>query len=182
MVRESERQQWLVACFAIPAEPSALRVATWRMLKELGAAAVGGGVYALPERPELREAFLRLKDRVNSGGGSAFLLRGQALEAADEAVVIKRFETSRAADYAQVIKSARRFVEHVERETASRDFRFAEVENLEEELEKVRRQLHRVRERDYFVNATREEAQAAVIGAEQALRSYVELASEQGDP
>lgn len=179
---DAARQRWLIACFAIPAEPSALRVATWRSLKQLGAAAVGSGVYALPERPELREAFLKLKERVNSGGGSAFLLQAQALHTEDEEVVVERFATSRAADYAQVIKSARRFVEHVERETATQDFRFVEVESLEEELEKVRRQLHRVRERDYFVNPTREEAQAAVIEAERALRAYVELASEHGEP
>jgi hypothetical protein len=171
-----------LACFAIPAEPSAVRVATWRTLKQLGAAAMGGGVYALPERPALKEAFLRLKERVNNGGGSAFLFEARGLHADDEAAVIGRFTAARSADYAQVIKSARRFVEHVERETSTQDFRFVEVESLEEELEKVRRQLHRVRERDHFGNATREEAQAAVIEAERALAAYVGIAAERGEP
>ena len=76
-------------------------------------------------------------------------------------------------EYAQVIKSARHFVEHVARETETEDFRFAEVESLEEELEKVRRQLKRVVERDYFDSQLREDAAAAVLEAEQHFLTYV---------
>ncbi|MEP7216216.1 MAG: Chromate resistance protein ChrB [Anaerolineaceae bacterium] len=85
------------------------------------------------------------------------------------------------ADYAQVIKSATRFVEHVERETSTEDFRFVEVESLEGEMEKVRRQLQRVIDRDHFDNAAREGAHAAVLAAERALSGYVELASVRGE-
>lgn len=174
--------QWLVFCFTLPAEPSALRVATWRSLKQLGAVALGTGVYTLPDRTELREVLGQLAQRVNAGGGSAFLLCARGLCEQDEAMLAQRVAGSRADDYAQVMKSARRFGEHVDRETSTQDFRFAEVESLEEELEKVRRQLQRVMDRDYFENPAKEEAQAAVLAAESALKAYVELASERGDP
>jgi hypothetical protein len=173
---------WLVICFSVPAEPSALRVATWRSLKQVGAVALGTGVYMLPDREGPREVLVQVSERINKGGGTAFVLRARGMTERDERVVMERASGSRAEDYAQVTKSANRFVEHVGRETATRDFRFAEVESLEEEMEKVRRQLRRVLDRDYFESMAKEDAQAAVIAAERALAEYVELASTEGEP
>ncbi|MCL4241992.1 MAG: hypothetical protein KJ048_11635 [Dehalococcoidia bacterium] len=175
-------RRWLVICFTVPAKPSALRVATWRTLKQLGAVALGTSVYTVPDRPDVRELLDQLAERINGGGGLAVLLLAQGLRESDEAMIAQRVAGSRSEDYLQVAKSARRFVEHVDRETATRDFRFAEVESLEEELEKVRRQLQRVVARDYFESPAREEAQASVLAAEAAFETYVERASEQGEP
>lgn len=177
-----ERQRWLVICFAVPSDPSALRVATWRALKQLGAAPLGNGVYALPDRPELRDAFRRLVERVTNGGGTAFLLAGEGLDPADEAVLLDRLDKARADDYGQIAKSAQRFVEHVERELAADDFRFVEIESLEEELEKVRRQMQHVLARDYFDSPARGEAQSALRVAERRLAAYVEAAMEHAEP
>ncbi len=173
---------WLVICFSVTAEPSALRVATWRGLKQIGAVALGTGVYMLPDREGPREALLQVSERINKGGGTAFVLRARGLTERDEEVVLERASGSRADDYAQVTKSASRFVEHVARETGTQDFRFAEVESLEEEMEKVRRQLGRVVDRDYFESTAKEDAQAAVLAAERALAEYIELASTRGEP
>lgn len=177
----SERT-WLVVCFTVPAKPSALRVATWRSLRQVGAVALGTSVYAVPDLPEVREAIEAVAERVNSSGGTCVLLRATALRLADEAFIAERAAGARADDYAQVAKSARRFVEHVDRETSTQDFRFAEVESLEEELEKVRRQFQRVLARDYFESPAKEETQSAMLAAESAFATYVETASERGDP
>lgn len=181
-VMQSEaRKRWVVACFTIPAEPSALRVATWRTLKQLGAAPLANAVYALPDREDLRAAMTRLVDRLNASGATALLLVAETLNDEDEQKVLDRLTSARSGDYAQVVKSARHFVEHVDRETATDDFRFAEVESLEEELEKVRRQFKRVIERDYFESPAQEEARAALLAAGNRLALYVEAASERGE-
>lgn len=168
--------RWLLICYRTPTEPSALRVATWRTLKQVGAVAVGGGVYAAPDTPEMRDSLQQLSARICGGGGQAFLISGDILDPAHEQRLSAESEALRAEEYAQVAKSARHFVDHVDRESATEDFRFAEVESLEEELEKVRRQLRRVVSRDHFESPAREEAQAAIVEAERRLLTYVEQA------
>jgi hypothetical protein len=172
---------WLLISYAVPGEPSALRVATWRALKQLGAAPLGSSVYALPDAGVCRDAVERLSERIKAGGGSALTLLATALSAEDEAHLRERFAGLRAQEYAQVAKSARHFIDHVDREAESEDYRFAEVESLEEELEKVRRQLRLVKDRDYFETPAFEEAQAAIAAASQRLTRYVDTAYERGE-
>jgi hypothetical protein len=69
-------------------------------------------------------------------------------------------------------------VEHISREEAGEDYRFAEVESLEEELEKVRRQFERVVERDHFGTPAKEETLAALMDAEKRLTEYLDTAFE----
>jgi hypothetical protein len=168
--------RWLLICYRTPAEPSALRVATWRTLKQVGAVAVGGGVYAAPDSADMRDSLQQLSARICGGGGQAFLISGDILDPAHEQRLCAESEALRAEEYAQVVKSSRHFIDHVDREAATEDFRFAEVESLEEELEKVRRQLRRVVSRDHFESPTREDAQAAIVEAERRLLTYVEQA------
>ena len=37
--------EWLLLSYSVPAQPSALRVATWRALKQAGAVLLGPGLY-----------------------------------------------------------------------------------------------------------------------------------------
>jgi hypothetical protein len=165
---------WLLICYRTPQEPSAARVAAWRTLRQVGALAVAGGAYVVPDTKPLRVALDKLVKRIVAGGGTAFVLTGEFLDEEQEARVRIESEGMRSDEYRQVVKSARHFAEHVERESRSADYRFAEVESLEQELEKVRRQLELVAARDYFENPLREEARAAILAGEESLRCYVE--------
>ncbi|HEY5476948.1 MAG TPA: Chromate resistance protein ChrB [Tepidiformaceae bacterium] len=167
---------WLLISYHVPTNPSALRVATWRALKQRGAVTLGDGLYALPATPGHREALLQIADRIADGGGTAISLNASALTAADERALQHRFEAARRDEYLQVQKSARKLVDHIGREEQSHDYRFAEVESLEEELNKVRRQFERVVERDSGDPPVREEARAAVTAAEERLQLYLDNA------
>jgi hypothetical protein len=146
------------------------------MLKHLGALPLGAGVYALPRRPALERELRTLCSKVLEGGGDAFLLRAVPLTAEDGERMALRAEAHRGEEYAQVAKSARHFIEHVEREEATHDYRFAEVESLEEELEKVRRQFDRVVQRDFFRTEARRLAEGAVSEATARFDRYVHTA------
>ena len=41
---------WLLFSYRVPAQPSAVRVAVWRDLRQHGALGLGTGLYALPDR------------------------------------------------------------------------------------------------------------------------------------
>lgn len=167
---------WLLISYHVPTHPSALRVATWRSLKQLGAVALGDGLYALPEGAAQREAIAALTERIAAGGGSSICFVANALTPEDEEALHQRFLAARHDEYRQVVKSARKLIDHIGREDATEDYRFAEVESLEEELEKVRRQLRHVLGRDHLGVASRVEAQAAVLEAEARLQEYFDHA------
>jgi len=173
--------QWLLFSYRVPSQPSALRVAVWRELRQHGAVGIGSGLYALPERTEYFELLERLTDKVAQGGGVAVSFLASALTEVDRTTVDEAFRAARHEEYLQVIKSARKLAAHIAQEDDDRDYRFAEVESLEEELDKVRRQLARVVRRDLGGVETRLEAESAVEAAAARLERYVENAYEGND-
>jgi hypothetical protein len=176
--------KWLLISYHIPTEPSALRVATWRAVKQLGAVKLGDGLYCLPNTSTCSELVGGLQERIQAGGGDALALEASGLSAADESFLSDAFMAARADEFAQVQRWARRLVDHIGREEATEDYRFAEVDTLEEEMEKLRRQFQRVVERDYLGSPARIPAAEALSEAAQRLSAYIDEAfrSENGLP
>jgi hypothetical protein len=167
---------WLVLSYRVPTEPSALRVASWRALKQLGAVKLGDGVYLAPNTPTCTAAIEELGARIRSGGGIAVAMAATGLNVGDEALLGQAFEEARADEFGQVGRSAIKLSEHIAREEATDDYRFAEVDTLEEELEKVRRQFQRALDRDHLSSPAREAAASAVSDAARALSRFVDEA------
>ena len=109
-------------------------------------------------------------------GAALFTLSAVAVTEDDQRSLDLKFEAARHDEFQQVIKSARKFCAHVDQEDRDHDYRFAEVESLEEELDKVRRQLARVRERDPRTVPIAQEADEAVAAAEARLQQYLDHA------
>jgi len=167
---------WLLISYSVPNQPSALRVATWRALKQRGAVLLGPGLYALMDSESHRAAINDLSARIASGGGTAIALSAAGLTPEDERSLELKFTAARHDEYTQVVKSARNLVAHIEREEGGHDYRFAEVESLDEELNKVRRQLDLVLERDPGEHPARAEAVTALHAAEARLQQYLDNA------
>lgn len=165
--------------YHVPTEPSALRVSAWRALKQLGAVKLGDGLYFLPNRPACSSALADLRERLREGGGTAVTMLAQGLAPGDVELLEQTFRQARADEFRQVEKSARKLVAHIGREEAEDDYRFAELDALEEELEKVRRQFDRAASRDYFGSPEREKAAHAVGEAVATMGRYVEQAYRQ---
>jgi len=167
---------WLIICYRVATEPSALRVATWRALKQMGAVKLGDGVYFLPNTPIFSGELEGLRARIQAGSGSAVVVIADGLSEDDEASLRAAFLAARSDEFQQVQRSAIRLVEHIAREEATDDYRFAEVDALEEELEKVRRQFQRATNRDHLGSPHRDDALCAVTEADRRLRAYLDEA------
>jgi ChrB-like protein len=168
--------RWLLVSYHAPTEPSALRVATWRALKQLGAVKLGDGLYFLPHTPECSNAVEALQQRIQGGGGDALVVTASGLGSVDEAFLSESFMAARTDEFAQVERWAQRLVEHIGREESTDDYRFAEVDTLEEEMEKLRRQFQRVTERDYLGSPARQTAATVLSEAARRLSAYVDEA------
>jgi polyhydroxyalkanoate synthesis regulator phasin len=145
----SGRTAWVLLAYRLPREPSTPRSALWRRLRRLGAAQVLDGLVALPLDARNREQLEWLADEVVEGGGEATIWVGELASAAQERELATRMAEAIAAEYQALIDDAE----------AARGERSGQRRRT---LGRLRRELRRIRARDYFPPAERELAQRAV--------------------
>jgi len=140
---------WVLLAYRLPREPSTPRTAVWRKLRRLGAAQVLDGLAALPLDARNREQLEWLADEVVEAGGEATIWVGELGSATQERELAARMAEAVAADYRALSEQA---------VTASRQ----PAGQRRRTLKRLRRQLRRIRARDYFPPPERELAQQAL--------------------
>ena len=170
-------ESWLLLIYTVPAAPSRKRAAVWRALKQAGAVYLRDGVCALPQREETTATMRAIAARVEEFEGEATLVESASLPSSRAAAIVERARQERAAEYAELAREAEGFLEHVRRETAHRAFTFREVEELEGDLEKLRRWVGQVRARDHFGVAEAGPVDDLLARCDEALGTFLEEAS-----
>jgi hypothetical protein len=139
----------VLLAFRLPREPSTPRIALWRKLRALGTVQLLDGLVALPLDSRNREQLEWLADGVLEAGGEATVWTGQPAAVADERRLVERMSAAVAADYRALIEET---IE-VSNQTPGRQRR---------SLGRLRRELRRIRSRDYFAPLEREVAAQAI--------------------
>ena len=139
----------MLLSYRLPREPSSPRIALWRKLKRLGVAQLLDGLVALPLDSRNREQLEWLADEVDEAGGDAMIWIGELGSAAQERELAGRMAAAVAGDYLRVIADT--IAAHSE-----------PVGQRRRTLARLRRELRRIRSRDYFPPPEREQAQQAV--------------------
>jgi hypothetical protein len=143
------RLAWVLLAYRLPREPSTPRIALWRSLRRLGAAQVLDGLAALPLDARNREQLEWLAEGIVEAGGEATIWIGEIASAAQERELVSRMAEAIAAEYRALIGEA----------AATRAAGSAQRQRT---FGRLRRELRRIRARDYFPPAERELAQQAV--------------------
>ena len=141
--------RWVLLSYRLPREPSAPRLAAWRKLKRLGVAQLLDGFVALPLDNRNREQLEWLADEVLEAEGQAAIWIAEPASAAQERELATRLQASIAEQYREVIADARRAA-------ADGGGRHRRT------LSRLRRELERIRRRDYFPPPERDQAERAV--------------------
>jgi hypothetical protein len=149
VVTHGDRTRWVLLSYRLPREPSSPRIALWRKLKRLGVAQLLDGLVALPLDSRNREQLEWLADEVDEAGGGATIWIGELGSAAQERELAARMATAITEDYLRVIADA--LAAHGE-----------PVGQRRRTLARLRRELRRIRSRDYFPPPERAPAQRAV--------------------
>jgi len=139
----------VLLAYRVPRVPSTPRIAIWRKLRALGVAQIGDGLVALPDDARTREQLEWLAGDVDAAGGSAILWRGELLSAADEQRLVAQLQEARAEEYRALVAQV---------EQASTDL----TKERGRAVERLRRELRRIRRRDYFPPAEQELTRAAI--------------------
>ncbi|HEX6869391.1 MAG TPA: Chromate resistance protein ChrB [Candidatus Limnocylindrales bacterium] len=152
--------RWVLLAHRLPREPSTPRIAIWRTLRRLGAIQVADGVVALPLDARTRERLEWVAEEITDRGGEATLWLAEPATAAQGRALADAMSASTSADYARLVAEAQA--------TAS-----APAGTRRRTLGRLRRELRRIRARDYFPSTASERAHAAV----EALGDALEIAS-----
>jgi CRISPR/Cas system-associated endoribonuclease Cas2 len=153
-------QGWLIIIYRVPSTPSTSRVTVWKKVKELGAFFLQQSVYILPNLPTTKEAINSLKEQIQHLGGECKILEVASLGEEQEKEVIAGFNANREEEYTEVIKACNELSREIDEESKTEDFHFADLEENEKHLQRVRELFENVTRRDYFgsdfqANATR---------------------------
>jgi hypothetical protein len=135
--------------YRVPRKPSTPRIAIWRRLKRLGVAHVLDGLVALPLDSRTRESLEWVADDVVAAGGEATVWIAQAASLSQERALATRMAAAIASEFEAIAIEAQAAAEQepwLRRRTLAR----------------LRRELHRIRRRDFFPPAVREQAEVAV--------------------
>ena len=166
--------------YRIPSEPTRLRAGVWRRIKGLGAVYLQNSVAALPAGTGAERALRKLRRDILEMGGTAMLLSSTAL--AGQVDIFAVFQAARDDEYEEIIDKCQDFHGQLEKEYVAGHFTYAELEENEEDLVKLRNWLAKITERDVFGAPKREETIEAVAACERALEEYAaRVYVEEGD-
>ena len=163
-------ENWLLLVYRVPPEPTRLRAAVWRRIKSLGAIYLQSSAAALPASTGAERALRRLRAEILDMNGTAALLSCRVL--AGEPEVRAAFQAARDDEYEEIVDRCEDFLAQVQKEYVAQHFTYAELEENEVNLVKLRNWLAKITGRDAFGAAGREAAEEALARCEKSLEDY----------
>ncbi|HLH99928.1 MAG TPA: Chromate resistance protein ChrB [Acidimicrobiales bacterium] len=161
---------WLLLVYRVPSEPTRLRATVWRRLKGLGAVYLQTSVAALPATATAERALRKLRHDIVDMSGTAVLLQCHAL--VGEQDIVTAFQSARDDEYEEIVDRCRDFLAQVEKEHVAEHFTYAELEENDVDLAKLKSWYEKVLARDAFGAGGREAARSALVDCEHALEGY----------
>ncbi len=162
--------RWLLLVYRVPSEPSRLRATVWRRIKSLGAIYLQSSAAALPASTAAERALRKLRSEILDMAGTAVLLSCEVL--AGEADIRAQFQDARDDEYEEIVDKCADFIAGIEKEYREAHFSYAELEENEVDLVKLRTWLQRIRERDVFGAAGLQQAVSSLAECEEKLEAY----------
>ncbi len=171
---------WIVLTYRLPAEPSRHRVAVWRELRKVGAVSLQQATWALPARHDFVEAASRAVGLIEQGEGDALVFdavpRGQGMEARLEEL----FTAEREEEWTEFLAECGKFDQEIAKEIRNEKFTAAELDEEDQNLERLRRWFRDLRRRDVFVAASQHSAEQRLKECAELLEDFAERVYEHG--
>ncbi len=169
--------KWLFFSYSLPTEPSKARVYVWRQLRKLGAVNYQS-VWVIPHAADRLQELKKLIGDIEQYKGSSLLITGKIMLKEQEERLIKAFIDSRNEEYKEIIDKCENFFKEIEYEIGRQNFSFAEVEENEEELNKLKQWLKKVEKRDVIQPPLRKAAVDKVKTCEKIFENFARLVYE----
>lgn len=159
----------------IPSEPSRYRVAVWRELRRAGAVQLGQGTWALPQSPSTGDELDKLRTLIGPSGGEMLVLGARGWTAEDHERLRVLFDEARRAEWAEFTSECDKALDELHREIAEQKFTLAELDEDEQNIERLRRWHRELTVRDRFGAVDRAAMQRRLDGCADELARFTEL-------
>jgi vacuolar-type H+-ATPase subunit I/STV1 len=164
--------EWFMFLAQLPATPSSLRVTVWRRLRAAGAASLQNGVWLLPRNDENALFMERLLAFVKENGASGQIFLVQGLNQVVQEDILARFEADREQEYDEFLEQCDEFIAEIEKETSNQKFTFAELEENEQNLQRLRKWITKIQKRDFINGEKAGDAIKVFRNCRQALKNF----------
>jgi DNA-binding transcriptional regulator PaaX len=142
--------EWVVLTYRLPSEPSRHRVAVWRELRRAGAISLQQATWAVPATQGFIDAVARAVEVIERAEGDAQVFdavpRGEAMAASLEAM----FTAEREQEWIEFLAECTKFDREIDKEIRIEKLTAAELDEEEQNLERLRRWYREIRTRDVF--------------------------------
>lgn len=172
---------WLLLTYKIPPEPAAKRMSVWRRLKGMGAVYLQGGVCLLPKADDHVRRLKVIENDILEAGGECVILETVALDPCQETKVVDRFKADRDDAYNEFVDKCGDFEREVAKEVAAEHFTYAELEENEVDLKKLRDWLTKIRKLDFYGAVRADEAAQRLATCETILGDYAKRVFDASD-
>lgn len=166
----TEEVRWLTIVYKVPTEPARIRAMVWRRLKALGAVYLQDGTAALPASPAAERALRTLQNEITSLDGVGYVLGYQVVAGQDQITAV--YNQARDEEYTEIIGRCADFEAEIDRELTARHLTYAELEENDEDLTKLKNWLTKVQVRDVLGASEATCATDAVARCEEALDTF----------
>ncbi|MEZ2370346.1 Chromate resistance protein ChrB [Arthrobacter sp. RCC_34] len=166
--------EWVLAVVQVPAEPSRHRVAVWRELRRAGAVLISQSTWALPATEPFRSALEKAAQLADDGGGTLATFDAGPRDSASRAVLEAAFRAARVDEWGEFLADCGKFAEEIDREIAKEKFTFAELEEEEQSLDRLRRWFRDLKKRDVLALPEAQQAVERLAGCEGDLNRFSE--------
>ena len=165
---------WTVVLVQVPSEPSRHRVAVWRELRKAGAVPVAAGAWALPSSPAFEESLARAATLTRKGGGTFAVLDVAPRDDEAEGVLRAAYAAARFDEWREFERDCGKFEAEIAKEIGQDKLTFAELEEEEQSLDRLRRWYRELKRRDVFALREAGAAEQRLRACETVLEGYAE--------
>lgn len=149
-------------------------MALWRKVKACGAVYIQNSVCLLPDSPSHRRALLLLQKEIEANHGEAFVMEAFGLDAKQTSRLVDRFNADRDAEYTELLEKCDDFILELEKEAAAGFYAYAEVQEGEADLKKLKTWLGKIRKLDFCKAPKAETAARRITECEASLDLYAQ--------
>jgi hypothetical protein len=167
-------KSWLLLTYKVPPEPAKKRIALWRKIKALGAVYLQNGVCLLPKTDDHVRRLKIIENEIAEMEGEAVLLETVGIDRAQEDKLVARFNADRNEAYEEFLERCGGFEQEIAKESAAGKFTYAELEENDEDLKKLRSWLEKIRKLDFHTASLANDASKRLSQCEALLDAYAQ--------
>ena len=141
-------------------------------MRAAGATTMVNSAWVLPETAPHAEFLGQLRDVVLRQGGTVFVLSVSVASPEENETIMARFRADRAREYDEFAERCTALLDEIGKETRVEKYTFAEMEETEQDLEKLVRWLAKIQVRDFFPDERGQQAAAMLERCRGAVESF----------